>query len=131
MKKIIVVLFLAVLAFSSAEAQSARDRETIRIESNIQCQACQDLIERYFKRVPGIINMRVNYRTNLINITYKPSRLTPSMLRTNIANLGFDADTIKANPDFAKRLPPCCRPEGVEADKMERLEEKAAEEEGK
>ena len=109
MKKLFAVLFLTFFVFSAAFAQRKRDREIIQIKANVECQACQKIIERYFQREPGIINLHVFYRKNLIRATYKPSRTTPSRIRTAIANLGFNADTVKANPYYAKRLPPCCR----------------------
>lgn len=111
MKKVFLLLGLCFLFSFSSNGQSKIDKATISIKSNIECQACQKLIERYFQKEQGIIRLYISYRKNFIKATYHPSRMTPSMIRTDIANLGFNADTVKANPYYQKRLPPCCRPE--------------------
>jgi copper chaperone CopZ len=87
--------------------------ETLRIKTSVECQMCKDRIEKYFKREPGIQYMNVNFHNKIATVRYYTDRTTPSNIRTAIANLGYDADTVKANPEFYAKLPDCCKKGGM------------------
>jgi cation transport ATPase len=123
MKKI--VFFLLTGCFSlfclSSSAQAKKDLATMRIKTSVECQMCKKRIEDYFKRETGVQYVNVNYRNKIVTVRYMPSRITPSYILTDIANLGYDADSVKANPDFYAKLPACCKKGGMEKLKEEKL----------
>ncbi len=121
MKKIWILLIMIFFTVGVVNAQKRRTTKRVQIKVPVECQACQHLIERYFKREPGIVRMQISYRKNLVRVMYNSERTTPSRIRNTIAYLGFNADTVKANPESQRRLPPCCRPKGVKSDREERL----------
>lgn len=107
-----VILFLG---FSwGASAQVKHDVATIRIKTSVECQMCQKKIQDYFLREPGIQYVNVNYHNKIVTVRYMPSQITPSYIRTDIANLGYDADTVKANPESYAKLPDCCKKGGMQ-----------------
>jgi hypothetical protein len=114
MKKIVFFLLIACFSYLASSAQAKKDIATIRIKTSVECQMCQKRIEDYFKREPGIQYLNVNYHNKIVTVRYMPSRTDPSNIRTAIANLGYDADTVKANPDFYAKLPACCQKGGME-----------------
>lgn len=122
MKKFFLILFLGLFCYASLAAQNRRDRETIRIKTSVECEMCQKRIEHYFKKMQGILNLHVNYHNKVVTATYMPSRTNPSVIRTAIANLGYDADTVKANPYFYNKLPACCKKGGMEAKRKAEME---------
>ncbi|MGH2643294.1 MAG: heavy-metal-associated domain-containing protein, partial [Chitinophagaceae bacterium] len=88
------------------------DAATIRIKTSVQCTMCRKRITDYFRREPGVLRVDVNYYNKIVTVRYMPSVIPPSYILTDIANLGYDADTVKANPDFYKLLPKCCQKGG-------------------
>lgn len=121
MKKILFLLLIAGFAYLDAPAQVKRDQATIKMKTSVECKMCQDRITRYFKREAGILYLNVNYHNKIVTVRYMPTRTNPSIIRTAIANLGYDADTVKANPYFYKKLPACCQKGGMEKLKEEKL----------
>lgn len=128
LKKRLFLLFVSFLMVGTASSQTKRVQKRVDIKVPVECASCQNIIERYFKREPGIIRMQISYRKNLVRVTYRSDRTSASQIRNTIAYLGFDADTVKANPESQKRLPPCCRPEKVQSTRQEKAQK---EEKGK
>lgn len=81
----------------------------------IKCWECKDRLEKYLLRENGpsndggIFQVKTNTASATVRIQYTPDRLSVSNLRTAIANAGYDADTVKANEDSYKMLPPACK----------------------
>lgn len=125
MMKILVIcgvfLFGGLTALS---AQGKRDVATMRIATSVECQMCQKRIENFFRREPGVEYVNVNYHNKVVTVRYMPSQIPASYILTDIANLGYDADTVKANPEFYAKLPDCCKKGGMaklkEAQKLKR-----------
>lgn len=122
MKKIILLVCFGIFCSTALSAQTTRDRKTIRIKTSVECKMCRERIEHYFKKMQGILHLNVNYYNKLVTVSYMPSRTNPSVIRTAIANLGYDADTVKANPVFYEKLPDCCKKGGMAARKKAEME---------
>ena len=81
----------------------------------IKCWECKDRLEKYLLRENGpsndggIFQVRANAASATVRIQYTPDRFSISNLRTAIANAGYDVDTVKANEDSYKMLPPACK----------------------
>lgn len=122
MKKVFFFLVAACLSLSYtvSSAQAQKYIETIRVKTSVEnCKICKKNIEDYFKRVPGISYVNVNTYNKIVTVRYYSDRTTPSNILTAIANVGYDADTVKANPDSYARLPACCKKGGMEKLKEE------------
>lgn len=121
MKRLILFVGIVGLAFTSTEssAQAQKYFETIRIKTSVECQMCKKKIEDYFRKEPGIKYMDVNYHNKIATVRYYSDETNPSNIRTAIANLGYDADTVKANPEFYAKLPACCQKGGMQKLKEE------------
>lgn len=100
-------------ALTEVSAQAKRDVATMRIATSVECQMCQKRITDFFRREPGVEYVNVNYHNKVVTVRYMPSQISPSYIRTDIANLGYDADTVKANPEFYAKLPDCCQKGGM------------------
>jgi len=109
MKKILFSLFalcwLAVGAFAQVKSV-----QTIKISTpTIQCDMCKNKIETYLKRYDGVASVNVNVKRKETTVKYVTDRVNAEDIKTAIANAGYDADEIAANPDAYKRLPLCCK----------------------
>ena len=100
---------LAILAFTlGLEAQSTL--KTVKINTpTVQCGSCKSKIETYLKRYDGITSVNVNYKKKETTVKYVSDRINEEEIKAAIANAGYDANEVTANPDSYKRLPDCCK----------------------
>ena len=119
MKKLVAFVLL-VMILKSADAQVMQARAqwaTLKIPQ-LKCWECKNRLEQYLLREKGpnddagIIRWTISMPSATMRIQYFPDRITLDYIRTAVANAGFDVDTMKANEDSYKMLPPICkRPE--------------------
>src|SRR5215467_11637015 len=75
----------------------------------VQCDMCKERIETYLKRYDGVTFVDVNVKRKETTVKYLTDRTNIENIKTAIANAGYDADDIAANPDAYKDLPKCCK----------------------
>ena len=106
-------LLIAAVAFSAIFTTSFSQTKpllTVKIKTpNALCEECKTKIETYLKRYDGVTYISVNYRKGETTVKYLTDRINVEEIKTAIANAGFDADDVPANPDFYKLLPKCCK----------------------
>ncbi len=110
MKKLLLSV-LAVVGFTlSSLAQAKSSLQTVKISTpSVQCGMCKNKIETYLKRYNGITSVNVNYKKKETIVKYVSDRINEEEIKTAIANAGYDANDVTANPDSYKRLPECCK----------------------
>lgn len=62
------------LALTAAAAQAQTHTVTVAV-SGLHCQGCVDPVEQGLKRVPGVSQARLDYRTGLARVTYDEARV--------------------------------------------------------
>lgn len=106
-------IFLAavIISFISLNGMAqVKPMLTAKIKTpNARCEECKSKIEAYLKRYDGVIDINVNIRKGETMVKYVTDRINIEDIKTAIANVGFDADDVPANPDFYKLLPKCCK----------------------
>jgi len=75
----------------------------------VQCDMCKERIETYLKRYDGVTYVNVNLKRKETTVKYLTDRTNIENIKTAIANAGYDADDVPANPDAYKGLPKCCK----------------------
>jgi periplasmic mercuric ion binding protein len=109
MKKLqFLFLFLIGFAGVSMAQQKAQLTATIKTPT-VQCQQCKDRIERYMSHEEGILKVNVDYKKKTTTVVYLTDRTNIENIKALIANVGYDADDVTAEPDAYKRLPNCCK----------------------
>jgi periplasmic mercuric ion binding protein len=112
MKKIQLFLFLLLACSGALVAQvvrkGAQEIATIKTPT-VQCQECKERIESYLSREDGVQKVVVDYKRKITKVTYLIDRTNYENVKTAIANAGYDADDVTANPDSYKKLPTCCK----------------------
>ncbi|HYK44424.1 MAG TPA: hypothetical protein VEV83_04610 [Parafilimonas sp.] len=113
-----IVLFIIAIFFTiGARAQVMQGKAqwaTISVPQ-LKCWECEQRLNQYLIREKGpgtdaeIVQWKMDLRNATVKIQFIPDRMTLDYIRTAIANAGFDADTIKAEPDSYKILPIQCR----------------------
>ena len=110
-----VLFFLAVNGHAQV-MQSKATWASIKVPQ-LKCWECQQRLDNFLVREKGpntdagIIQWKSDLHNGILKIQYFPDRITLDYIRTEIANAGFDADTVTAEPDSYKLLPnPCKKP---------------------
>jgi len=107
------LLFLALiglLSVSRAQVVRKGGLETATIKTpTVQCEDCKKRIEGYVSREEGVQKVVVDYKKKITKVTYVVDRTTYENVKTAIANCGYDADDVTANPEAYNKLPTCCK----------------------
>ena len=109
MKTLFSVLFLAVTLTVSAQYKKPVIAQIKTPQA--QCAECKERIEKFMKSEEGVVKIVVDIRKKITTVTFVPDRTNIENVKTAIANLGFDADDVIAEPEQYKRLPLCCKRE--------------------
>ena len=107
--KLVLILLIGVSTASRAQVKK-RSLQTVTIQTpTVQCDMCKSRIERYMAKEEGVTKTVVDYKRKNVKVTYWTDRTNPENIKTAIANVGYDADDVTANPDFYNKLPNCCK----------------------
>ena len=112
MKKLLLIGIACFLFSASAIAQKSVSAE-IKTPT-VQCGMCKTAIETYLRRVDGVTFVQVVYQPKdaekrKVKVKFLADRTNIEMIKTSIANVGYKADDIDANPESYKMLPKCCK----------------------
>lgn len=109
MQKILLLSILVSCIGFSAAAQQKKPL-TVKIQTpGALCDECKKRIEEYLKYEEGVTKVLVYPRSKYTQVTYLADRTNVENIKTAIANLGYDADDVKANEDAYKKLPKTCK----------------------
>lgn len=109
MKKIVFTLLIA-LGFSITASAQVKPVETVKISTpTVQCKLCKTRIEQALKRYDGVLTVLVNIRKKETTVKFLTDRSNVEIIKAAIANVGYDANEIAANPDSYKLLPRTCK----------------------
>ena len=110
MKKLMIAAFAIAGLSSVTHAQLVKAVQTAKISTpTVGCDACKTRIETYLKRYDGVVSVNVNWRRKETTVKYITDRTNIEEIKTAIANAGYDADDVPANPESYKRLPQTCK----------------------
>ena len=107
---LIAFSFLA-LNFASAQEKQPKTIE-VTLRTSAECGDCKERIENKLNYTKGVIYSELNYKTDMLTVKYKTSKITLDEIKTIVSNLGYDVDDVKANPEAQNNLPTCCQPGG-------------------
>jgi len=113
MKKLLLSLvafcFIAIAASAQQKAMLTAKIST----PTVQCDMCKKTIEDLLKRYDGVLSVNVKLSKDSTKretvIKYLTDRVNEETLKAAIANAGYDANEIAANPESYKALPKCCK----------------------
>jgi mercuric ion binding protein len=115
MKKITVlfaVIMMTILtgAGNQAMAQEKKSNtEEVKIQTSAVCGMCKERIEHDLSFEKGIKSVSLDNETKIVTVGYNPSKTNPDKIRLAISKIGYDADTVKADPIAYEKLPACCK----------------------
>ena len=102
---LVTICFLT--AATSAQTKAI---QTVKINTpTVQCDMCKKTIEDLLKRYDGVMTVNVNVKKKETTVKYITDRVNEETIKAAIANAGYDANEIAANPEAYKALPKCCK----------------------
>jgi len=108
--KLLLLFMVGISSFAMAQVVKKGGLEIATIKTpTVQCQECKEKIENYLSREEGVTKVVVDYKRKITKVTYVTDRTNIENVRTAIANLGYDADEVTANPESYQKLPKCCK----------------------
>ncbi len=109
MNKALLLFFMVFTVTLTASAQQKKP-VTVKIQTpGAQCDECKRRIEEYLKYEEGVTKVVVYPRSKYTQVTYLTDRTNIENIKTAIANIGYDADDVKANEEAYKKLPKTCK----------------------
>lgn len=102
---ILSVFLLTAASFS----QSKSPKKAVIQTPTVQCDACKSRLENRLMREEGIVSLVADPKKHTVTVIYLPDRTNIENIKTAIANQGYDADDVTAEPDSYKRLPATCQ----------------------
>ena len=110
MKTFKLLMLLLVAATTTSLAQAKKVLQTVTIKTpTVQCEMCKERIEKFMAKEDGVTKTVVDYKRKTAKVTFWTDRTNIENVKTAIANVGYDADDVTANPEFYNKLPLCCK----------------------
>jgi copper chaperone CopZ len=108
-KYILIILIFSAFAIPTFAQQKAMQKAVIHTPG-VLAEPCKISIENFLVHEYGVSSVRADYRRHIVTVVWYTDRTNIENIKTALANMGYDADDVKAEPDAFKRLPPACKP---------------------
>ena len=99
---------MCLVSLGASAQTKAIDTFTV-LTPTVQCEKCKTAIEGVLKRYDGVMVAKVNVKNKTTFVKFITDRTNKEIIKAAIANAGYDANEIAANPDVYKTLPKCCK----------------------
>jgi len=113
MKKLLFSLVAFCFIAVSVSAQQKAMQIAKISTPTVQCDMCKKTIEELLKRYDGVLSVAVKLNKDSTKrettVKYLTDRINEETIKAAIANAGYDANEIAANPEAYKALPKCCK----------------------
>lgn len=108
MKKTLIFLSLIIISLACFSQVKPIQKAVIQTPG-VQDEACKTRIENHLAHEYGVIAVKADFRKHVVGVQWYTDRTNIENIKTAIANLGYDADDVTADPDAYKRLPKTCQ----------------------
>src|SRR6476646_10965803 len=105
---ILGIILIAAFSISSFAQQKAGQKAVIKTPG-VQCEACKTRIENHLIHEDGVSSVKADYKKHTVTVVWYTDRTNIENIKTALANMGYDADDVTADPDAYKRLPITCQ----------------------
>ena len=110
-ERMVMIILLSVFIGCGGE-----DMNVTVMTPTIQCGMCQKNIEVGLSKIDGIGRSTVDLASKTTKVSFDSKKTDLLKIENAIADLGYQANTVSANPEAYESLPACCKIGGM--DKM-------------
>lgn len=111
MKFLLVLVTLFSVSLTGYSQDKPKKQEVV-IQTNAQCGDCKERIENKLNYTKGVIFAEMDLETKKVTVKFKTSKISLDEVKQTIAEIGYNADDVKAVEKAQKALPMCCQPGG-------------------
>ena len=109
MKNLIWIL-LALLSGSASAQTKGKKTVSVEIQTSAVCGMCEDLIvHKNLAFEKGVKYAEMDVKTGVLTVNYRKDKTSVAHLRSLISNLGYSADSVKADSLAYENLHFCCK----------------------
>jgi hypothetical protein len=105
MKKIISLFAFIILSITGSKAQIIESK----IITSGQCEHCKETIEKNIRFEKGVKKVAFDEKTHVVTVKYDETKTNLKDIQIAISKLGYDADSISADPKAYEKLNACCK----------------------
>lgn len=113
MKAFITIIMIA---FSLVAVGQNKNEATIKIKTSAVCEMCKTTIEKDLMFEKGVKESNLHVPSKILTVVYNTKKTDPETIRKRITRIGYDADTLKADPEAYIKLDDCCKKDAHQDD---------------
>jgi len=97
------------LGFGLLLAGAAHAQQDVRLEFEVDgvCGMCKERIENA-ALIKGVKFAEWNKETHMLQVVYRPKKVTELDIHRAVAEMGHDTPRVKASEEAYQKLPACC-----------------------
>ncbi|MEO8819883.1 MAG: heavy-metal-associated domain-containing protein [Ginsengibacter sp.] len=118
MKTFILAMSTFFCLQNSSFAQQKAIQKAIIQTPGVMADACKVSIENFLVHEYGVSSVKADYHRHTVIVVWYTDRTNIENIKTALANMGYDADNVTAEPDAYKRLRPDCKPAIINKDSI-------------
>jgi mercuric ion binding protein len=110
MKKLALLvsaLMISLISFSQQEKTKEVAKATIL--TSAVCNMCKTTLEKGMAYEKGVKKSELDVSSKILTVWYRSDKTTEEALRKAVSKIGYDADSIPADPKAYENLNPCCK----------------------
>jgi len=104
-----VKLILPALLLIASGAYAQKKVVVAEFKTSAVCGMCKKTLEEGIIYEKGVKKSNLDVDSKIFKVWYREDKTNEEKLRTAISLLGYDADTVAADPKAYDNLHPCCK----------------------
>jgi periplasmic mercuric ion binding protein len=111
MKNAVLSMLFLVGVLMGTTAFVGKDKE-VKIKTSAQCEECKERIEKNLTLTKGVKEAVLNLDDKVVTVKYNSKKIDEAAIIKVITDIGYDANSVPANPIGYNKLPTCCQKGG-------------------
>jgi mercuric ion binding protein len=113
--KTFLALFIFTIGLTNSVAQKQKTNQKAVIQTAITCDHCKEcetcglLFQEKLLKIKGVKMIELDTEKMTITVYFNSKKTNLNAIKTEISEIGYDADEIKANPLGYEKLDGCCK----------------------
>ena len=97
-QKLLAALLLAAIPLMITAQDKAKNTETVKFKTSIECNNCVNKVMTNLPQEKGIKDVKCDLKTQEVTVTYQKDKNTTAEVKKAIEKLGFTAKVVTEEP---------------------------------
>lgn len=112
MKTGILLIMIGLMTSCATMKDGSPVKKVVQIKTSSQCGDCKERIESKLNYEKGVVYAELDLETKKVEVKFNQKQTSIDKIRQAIAEIGYNADDVKADVAAQSALPKCCQPGG-------------------